>query len=604
MKRVNFNKIKIKNFLSFGEEPVELEFKKGLHIITGVNKDKSDRQNGLGKSALMESLYFAVFGTTLRELKKDLIPNTFTNGVCQVELDFDVIVSNNKDSYKVIRTLNPSKLFLYKNGLDVTRDSIKNTEEYLHKILNASTSIFENCVIMTLNNTVPFMAKSKIEKRKFIEGIFNLDVFGRMLSDVREDFNSVKREHEIELTKMEECVRNLNSLESQREVIISNRIDKISIYESRKISNVAEKEKLINELKDINNPTENLSKLIEDSKKCSKALKILEKKINNLTENKFKLQTLIKLNESTLQKSKTKKGECPTCKRAFIDHDEQQLIGELDSIKSQIDLDKKSLDEINLELSELNDKNKKLNKLEHSLRDKFNENSINTFRVGSLEDRIAQLDNWLLTLDDDILKLKNNGSTELDGLISTQKYNLDELKKAIQDIKLKIDMLDTIKFIVSEEGVKSYIVQKILELFNDRLEYYLNKLEANCVCNFDEFFEEQILNDNKKICSYFNFSGAERKNIDFACLFTFMDMRRLQGDVTYNVTIYDELFDSCLDERGIDLVTNIITERVDKYDECVLVISHRKENIAKAKGDIIFLEKTNGITKRIDSNPF
>jgi DNA repair exonuclease SbcCD ATPase subunit len=82
MKKVNFKKISIKNFLSFGDNPVELSFKKGLHVITGVNRDKSDRQNGLGKSAMMEALYFAIFGTTIRELKKDLIPNTFTKGNC------------------------------------------------------------------------------------------------------------------------------------------------------------------------------------------------------------------------------------------------------------------------------------------------------------------------------------------------------------------------------------------------------------------------------------------------------------------------------------------------------------------------------------------
>ena len=164
--------------------------------------------------------------------------------------------------------------------------------------------------------------------------------------------------------------------------------------------------------------------------------------------------------------------------------------------------------------------------------------------------------------------------------------------------------MDTVKFIVSEDGVKSYVVKKILALFNDRIRYYLTKLDANCICNFNEYFEEEIVNEKNKICSYFNFSGAERKNIDFACLFTFMDMRRLQGDVSYNVSIYDELFDSCLDKKGIDLVTKLLNERVEKYDECVLVISHRKESIEAATGDVIFLEKKDGISKRIDYNPF
>jgi hypothetical protein len=141
-------------------------------------------------------------------------------------------------------------------------------------------------------------------------------------------------------------------------------------------------------------------------------------------------------------------------------------------------------------------------------------------------------------------------------------------------------------------------------LFNDRIRHYLSRLDANCICNFDEYFEEQIINEKNKICSYFNFSGAERKNIDFACLFTFMDMRRLQGDVTYNIAIYDELFDTCLDQKGITLVSDIINERIDKHDECVLVVSHRKDNIKFATGDVIFLEKKDGVTKKINYNPF
>ena len=37
---------------------------------------------------------------------------------------------------------------------------------------------------MTVNNTVPFMAKKKVEKRKFIEGIFNLEIFSNMISNL------------------------------------------------------------------------------------------------------------------------------------------------------------------------------------------------------------------------------------------------------------------------------------------------------------------------------------------------------------------------------------------------------------------------------------
>ena len=130
-------------------------------------------------------------------------------------------------------------------------------------------------------------------------------------------------------------------------------------------------------------------------------------------------------------------------------------------------------------------------------------------------------------------------------------------------------------------------------------------MDANCCCIFNEYFEDEIVDEKGNQCSYFNFSGAERKNIDLACLFAFMDIRRLQGNVAYNISVYDELLDSSLDERGVDLVLDILRERVEKYNECIMVISHRKESVTigshyKNPGEVILLEKEKGITRRVE----
>ena len=86
-----------------------------------------------------------------------------------------------------------------------------------------------------------------------------------------------------------------------------------------------------------------------------------------------------------------------------------------------------------------------------------------------------------------------------------------------------------------------------------------------------------------------------------------MDIRRLQGDVSYNISIYDELLDSSLDEKGVDMVIDILRERVDKFDESVMIISHRRESVkavtaasGEFNNDVIFLEKENGITRRVE----
>ena len=122
MKEVNFKSLSIKNFLSVGEEPIVINFEPGLHVITGVNKDKEDRRNGVGKSTIADALYFAVFGTTIRELKKEFIANSFTTGACEVVLDFEVTVNQSTTPYKIVRMLNPSRLDVFKGEEDITKD--------------------------------------------------------------------------------------------------------------------------------------------------------------------------------------------------------------------------------------------------------------------------------------------------------------------------------------------------------------------------------------------------------------------------------------------------------------------------------------------------
>lgn len=46
---INFESVEAKRFLSIGEDGIKIEFKKGLNVISGVNKDKDNRSNGTGK---------------------------------------------------------------------------------------------------------------------------------------------------------------------------------------------------------------------------------------------------------------------------------------------------------------------------------------------------------------------------------------------------------------------------------------------------------------------------------------------------------------------------------------------------------------------------
>ena len=250
-------------------------------------------------------------------------------------------------------------------------------------------------------------------------------------------------------------------------------------------------------------------------------------------------------------------------------------------------------------LKELRVKKDRFLKAISQCQNKISEARLQEQNKKNIEQRIEQLDKWQEELEGDLEAIEST-DTDFDQLIIETKSRVNKLAKKVKEHREELAKLDIVKYIVSEEGVKSYIVNKLLELLNSKLLHYLKRLDSNSICIFNEYFEEEILNEKNKVCSYFNFSGAERKSIDLACLFTFSDIRRLQGGVQYNIAIYDELFDSSFDEKGIELITHILQDRVEELDECSIVISHRKESIKAVTGDVIYLEKENGITRRVD----
>jgi DNA repair exonuclease SbcCD ATPase subunit len=598
MKYVSFKELKIKNFLSIGEEPVTVNFDKGLHIVTGINRDKEDRRNGVGKSTVADALYFAIFGQTLRDLKKNFIANNLTSGTCEVQLSFTVDdPKHGVNEFDIIRTLNPSKVYIYKNGTDKTRDSIANTNEYINTVLSSTPEIFQNCVIMTLNNHVPFMGKSKTEKRKFIEQIFNLEVFSKMLGELRNEHNEVKRNFDIEITRLEETNNHLNSQQQQVDNFEENKKVRIDRVENQINIKNADLENYKSEKEKVESI--DLQPYVDKSGKIQEQISELEVKKNHVYENMVQLKTNLTAKKDSLSKIGTDEASCPVCLRPLEDHDKDLIESEKNKLNDVINNIVVDIKESKVNYEDINKDINSYKTAKVKVDNKCNELERQKNNVSYLQRNIDEIENTIKQYEEDISNIKAENNS-FDDLIGETRDKIAEIKQEIDSLKKVVNLMDVVKFVVSEEGVKSFIVKKILSHFNGKLTHFLKKLDSNCVCVFNEYFEEEIVNEKGKICLYNNFSGAERKAIDLACLFSFMDMRKSQGDVYYNISFYDELFDSSLDEKGVDLVLEILNERVEKYNECVMVISHRKESIKSANGDVIFLEKHNGITRRVN----
>jgi DNA repair exonuclease SbcCD ATPase subunit len=592
VKKVVFKALKVKNFLSIGKTIVSVDFQKGLNIITGINKDLMDRQNGTGKSSLVDSFYFALFGETTRGIKKEFVVNNLTNESAEVSLTFSI----DENEYEIIRTIKPSKLNLFENGVDISRDSMANTTEYILNILNLTPEIFTNCICLSINSTVPFMAQKNLEKKKFIEGIFNLDVFSKMNSGLKEEYGDVKKEIERKSEKYDDLEKTVKLVLDQ---------NKRNSEEREKRRNQIEEN--ISKLdKQIQVTNDNISKYVIDDvsqnkvkiKKLEEKKKLKNDEIQQIFKQKTEISTEIKILKNDLLKIGTDQDECPICLRAITDGDLEHIDNRKKTIQKDIEEKNNIIVDFSKKQNDLESEVTLIDKAINLLKDSVNKNSLLEQQKKNDEEKVQYFNSQLSKERNALNDLQNYKEEEAKSVEEIQ-IQIQEISNELQELKKRFKVLENVKFVLSEEGVKSYVVKKILALFNAKIAFYLKELNANSSITFDQYFEEEIKNERGKPTTYFNYSGAERKAIDLSIMFAFIDMLKLQTNVYYNVQFYDELLDTSLDSAGVENVVRILNEFVDKYSYGIYVISHRRECSKLANGEVVYLEKSNGITKRI-----
>lgn len=595
MKHVIFQKIYIQNFLSVGKPGIEISFQEGVNLITGLNLDK-DSRNGVGKSTIIESLYWCLFGDTMREIKKEQVVNNINKKECAVSLYFTVTTNEGTNKYNIIREAKPSKVAIYENDIDVTKSTISKADDYIVKLINATGDVFQNAVIMTANNTTPFMAQKKGDKRKFIEEMLRLSVFGEMSLLLRNDFAETKKLYEISFDKNQTTLNNIAIYEEQQQKQNTNKAQRIEDIEKRISANnkeieEAEQSKVI------------IDQLILDNLKAKielyPSLIAEEKKTLKLqTKASHEIEFQIKQKKQDVDRIDPSVTTCHACEQKLNENHIHSLIEKRNNLSQEIKTLQSKFEKINGLIYVTTSKITEYESNLHRDKDQKHKIEIDVVDNSSKQRKIQQLEVWNDQLKNDINNI-NNETNDFVELLLEAKNSSNITQAEVNNYQHKLKVLDSARFVVSEEGVKSFIVKKMLQLLNNKLNHYLVKLEAPCKCIFNEFFEEIIINDRGQECSYFNFSGGERKRIDIAVLFMFQDIRRLQSDVTINLSMYDELFDSALDERGAECILNLLKERVETNHESIYIVSHNKNTVKAGINNVVLLEKLNGFTKLV-----
>ena len=146
---IHFKRVKVRNFLSVGDNVLTLELDRHpTTLITG--------RNGSGKSVLVsDSLTFALFGKSYRGINKPALINTINQRDSVVEIEFE----KGQDTFRIVRGQKPSKLDIFKNGTALNEEAAnRDTQAYIESdILGFDYNSFIRVCVMSTMNYTPFM---------------------------------------------------------------------------------------------------------------------------------------------------------------------------------------------------------------------------------------------------------------------------------------------------------------------------------------------------------------------------------------------------------------------------------------------------------------
>ena len=592
MQTINFKKIYIKNFLSVGEKPIIVNFEKGLCLITGENLDKPERSNGVGKSTIADAIHFSLFGETIREVKKDLIPNYYTNGKTVVQITFDI----GNDSYELNRTVNPTTVKLVKNSVDETKDTIANTNETIENLIRCNSKIFNNCISLGINSSNCFMNMKKSEKRQYIESILDLDIFSKMTDICKSELSEDRKIREGLSAKKETYQSILDDYENQKKE-----------FETKKQKNIIELEQKINALKNkiqiLNDEIDNLvitkdNDLSESINQAKNALKIIEEKISETEKIIASKQSEIRSIQKILNEIGDNSETCPSCLRSIDESCKQHVENRKQEMLNDIVICEEFIKEKHDKKKKIVSKRSEAENIIDNLQNREKENEKQKSKKEQNQKLIEQINSAILDIEQQIEK-EQNRTENFDKNIQENEKKKVELEKKISELDQRIYILNNSKFILSDEGLKSVFISKIINLLNTKINHYLNKLDSNSRITFDSYFEDSLTDSVGKIASYANLSGAEKKAVDLACMFSFMEMRELQNFPIFNFVLFDEIFDSSFDKKSVQLITDICEEI--SSNKSVFIISHRKDAIYSNNYKTISLQKKNGVTNMLEN---
>lgn len=498
MKKINFKKVKAKNFLCFGKDGIELDFNnydnivlirgKNYDVVSKPDQDASSYSNGVGKSSIPQLIVYGLYGKTIRKPKKVGHKDVIHHGSSK-----DLIVEVYWDDYKVERRRKPDSLRLWKSkegifdeSTEITLGGMPATQKEIESILGLNYETFVNIFVFTDDNSTSFLECDAAEKRNIVENLLSLEKYRNYFENAKK----INKDHSNQIKNLQLEIEFLEKNEKDIELSLDNLKKSKKEWKQKKIEDIKKMkselltcEENLSSIKDNNKEYENAQNRVEQiNKEISKYEKKIEKNKNKIIEIESNL-SLLKNNKNNQEQEKQK-----------INLEKQELIVNINKISKVLEkienlepgvvcdhcfgpIEENNYDKIKKEHKELGKKYSKEYK--------------------DLQSKIEDLDKIILNISKDISKITNE-QKEIEN--DTMESNVK-----IKDLKAECTKLNNIK--VSDDQIKKAGLLEKIKIIKQSIQKSLNEYENNCpydkmITDTGEKLEKDLKDIKNKLKEY------------------------------------------------------------------------------------------------------
>ena len=527
---MKIKKVEWKNFASYGNRKQILEFPDEPSLFQVIG------ENGSGKSSISQVITFAFYGKVEGKKLGD-IPNRI-NGNAWVRVEFE---SDGKN-IAVERGLEPSLFDLYIDGMKYDQAGQRTVQDYLSEdILGIPYYVFNNTILLSINDFKSFIKMSVQDKRAIVDKIFGFHILNQMRDALKEESKKIK-----------ESMDNL----SGQMTSIKNSIEKSHSEMESLASEIEEKSK--ERLGSLNESLEAFIKLQEIHSQKITDFKKIESEFNssNLSANQSLTEARTKMKDISRRLSLYESDKCPTCESP-LDTDFHS------DVKNGLEVESKkmesNLSEIESLILDIRKKETDINSTKSDLRDKGNKISAKIIEINREIESLSH----------------KNGRDEQLGALKRIIDNLESDSQSIQSESFKVEeksnWIKTLDDILGEKGVKQLAIRTILPSLNSEILDLLGQMHLDYQVVFDEEFKATIYHMGIEIPVQ-TLSTGEMKKVDFVVLVAIMKLMKLKFS-SINLLFLDELFSS-VDPDGIYSIVKILQKITRELGLNIFVINH------------------------------